>query len=100
MQWLSLDPKPIVALNDHTTGTFMKGAIARKIGQMAERSGLSQDAYRALLDKVWARREEVSAAIEELAAATKSSGNVLLAHDEASPGERDKFRRLGEIGRA
>src|SRR3546814_1282738 len=45
MQWLSLDPKHIVALNDHTTGTLMKGAIARKIGQMAERSGLRQDAY-------------------------------------------------------
>ena len=97
MQWLSLDPKPIVALNDHTTGTIMKGSIARKLSQMASRSGLSQEEYRELLDNVWARREEVPAAIEELAAAAKFSGNVLLAHDEATPKEREKFRRLGAV---
>ncbi|HEV7434841.1 MAG TPA: alpha-D-ribose 1-methylphosphonate 5-triphosphate diphosphatase [Pseudorhizobium sp.] len=97
MQWLSLDPKPIVALNDHTTGTILKGTIARKIGQMASRSGLSQVGYRELLDSVWARREEVPAAIAELAAAAKLTGNVLLAHDEASPQEREAFRNLGAV---
>ncbi len=97
MQWLSLDPRPIVALNDHTTGTVMKGTIARKIDQMASRSGLSRDAYMALLDSVWARRDDVPSAIEELAMAARSSGNVLLAHDEASPEERLKFRQLGVV---
>ncbi len=97
MQWLSLDPKPIVALNDHTTGTVMKGTIARKIGQMASRSGLSQDAYRELLGHVWARRAEVPAAIAELAATARDNGNILLAHDEASPAEREAFRQLGAV---
>lgn len=97
MQWLSLDPKPIIALNDHTTGTVMNGNIARKIGQMASRSGLSQDAYREMLESVWERRDEVSSAIEELAAAASASGNILLAHDEASPQEREKFRKLGAV---
>jgi alpha-D-ribose 1-methylphosphonate 5-triphosphate diphosphatase len=97
MEWLSLDPKPIVALNDHTTGTVMKGTIVRKIGQMASRSGLTETAYRELLDSVWARRDDVSAAIRELAAAAGSSGNVLLAHDEASPEERERFRDLGAV---
>lgn len=97
MEWLPLDPKPIVALNDHTTGTVMKGTIARKIGQMASRSGLSESAYRELLDSVWARRDDVPAAIQELAAAARSSGNVLLAHDEASPEERERFRELGAV---
>jgi alpha-D-ribose 1-methylphosphonate 5-triphosphate diphosphatase len=97
MQWLGLDPRPIVALNDHTTGTIMKGTIARKIGQMASRSNLTQEGYMALLDSVWARREDVPAAVEELAMAAKSSGNVLLAHDEASPEERLKFRQLGAV---
>ncbi|PTM91463.1 alpha-D-ribose 1-methylphosphonate 5-triphosphate diphosphatase [Mycoplana dimorpha] len=97
MQWLSLEPKPIIALNDHTTGTVNKGTIARKIGQMASRSGLSQEAYAALLDSVWARRAEVPAAIEQLASAARASGNILLAHDEASPQERLKFRQLGVV---
>jgi alpha-D-ribose 1-methylphosphonate 5-triphosphate diphosphatase len=97
IDWLSLDPKPVVALNDHTTGSVMKGTIARKIGQMAERSGLSRDDYMALLDSVWARRVDVAAAIEALAAAARSNGNVLLAHDEASPDERRHFRSLGAV---
>jgi len=97
MRWLSLDPKPIIALNDHTTGTVMNGNIARKIGQMASRSGLTQDGYRELLDRIWARRDEVPTAIEELAAAARSCGNVLLAHDEASPEERERFRLLGAV---
>jgi alpha-D-ribose 1-methylphosphonate 5-triphosphate diphosphatase len=97
IQWLSLDPKPLVALNDHTTGSVLKGTIARKIGQMAERSGLSRDDYMALLDQVWARRKDVAGAIEELAAAARDNGNVLLAHDEASPDERRHFRALGAM---
>ena len=35
IKWLSLVPRPIIALNDHTTGSVLKGTIARKIGQMA-----------------------------------------------------------------
>lgn len=97
IQWLSLDPKPLVALNDHTTGSVLKGTIARKIGQMAERSGLSRDDYMALLDQVWARRGEVAGAIEQLSAAARDNGNVLLAHDEASPEERRHFRALGAV---
>lgn len=97
IEWLSLDPKPLVALNDHTTGSVLKGTIARKIGQMAERSGLSRDDYMALLDDVWARRGEVAGAIEQLAAAARENGNVLLAHDEASPDERRHFRALGAV---
>ncbi|WP_331814404.1 alpha-D-ribose 1-methylphosphonate 5-triphosphate diphosphatase [Aurantimonas sp. A2-1-M11] len=93
--WLSLEPSPILAFNDHTTGSVLKGTIARKIGQMAERSGLSREDYMALLDAVWARRDDVPGAIAELAAAAREKGNVLLAHDEASPEERARFRALG-----
>jgi alpha-D-ribose 1-methylphosphonate 5-triphosphate diphosphatase len=95
LDWLGMDPQPIIALNDHTTGSVLKGTIARKLPQMAERSGLSQDAYNARLDSVWARRDAVPAAIETAAKTAKARGNVLLAHDEASPAERRHFRELG-----
>ncbi|HEX2018561.1 MAG TPA: alpha-D-ribose 1-methylphosphonate 5-triphosphate diphosphatase [Aurantimonas sp.] len=94
-EWLSLEPSPILAFNDHTTGSVLKGTIARKIGQMAERSGLSREDYMALLDAVWSRRGDVPDAIERLAAAARAGGNVLLAHDESSPEERERFRALG-----
>jgi len=95
LEWLAMEPRPIIALNDHTTGSVLKGTIARKLPQMAERSGLSQDAYKALLEQVWSRREAVPSAIETVARAAGESGNVLLAHDEASPDERLHFRALG-----
>lgn len=96
-EWLALTPAPILAFNDHTTGSVLKGSIARKIGQMAERSGLSQEDYRALLDRVWRARDAVPAAIESLAASARANGNVLLAHDEDSPAERTRFRALGAV---
>lgn len=95
MEWLGTEPRPIIAFNDHTTGSMLKGTIARKLPKMAERSGLSNEAYTALLESVWARRPAVPAAIETLAMAAKEGGNVLLAHDEASPDERIRFRALG-----
>ncbi|CAA0097887.1 Alpha-D-ribose 1-methylphosphonate 5-triphosphate diphosphatase [Starkeya nomas] len=97
IRWLELSPSPILALNDHTTGSVLKGSIARKIGQMAERSSLSREGYMALLDHVWSRRDEVPMAIEAMTAAARAHGNVLLAHDEASPEERLRFRALGAV---
>lgn len=96
-EWLTLSPAPILALNDHTTGSVLKGTIARKIGQMAERSGISREEYMALLDHVWSRRDDVPAAIAALAQAARANGNVLLAHDECSPQERAHFRSLGAV---
>ncbi|WP_457301263.1 alpha-D-ribose 1-methylphosphonate 5-triphosphate diphosphatase [Phyllobacterium sp. P5_D12] len=95
MKWLSLTPRPILAFNDHTTGSVLKGTIARKIGQMAERSGLNRNDYMSLLDQVWSRRDDVPMAIEALASAARANGNVLLAHDETSPEDRVYFRALG-----
>lgn len=96
-EWLALAPPPILAFNDHTTGSVLKGTIARKIGQMAERSGISREAYMDLLDRVWAAREAVPGAIESLAASARANGNVLLAHDEETPAERARFRALGAV---
>jgi alpha-D-ribose 1-methylphosphonate 5-triphosphate diphosphatase len=95
VRWLSLSPRPIIAVNDHTTGSVLNGTIARKIGQMAERSGLSREQYMRLLGQIWSRRAEVEIAIGKLAATARANGNVLLAHDEASPEERMYFRALG-----
>ncbi|MCK0208911.1 alpha-D-ribose 1-methylphosphonate 5-triphosphate diphosphatase [Starkeya koreensis] len=96
-EWLKLSPAPILALNDHTTGSVLKGTIARKIGQMAERAGIGREDYMALLDRVWGRRDDVPAAIAALARAARDNGNVLLAHDESSPQEREHFRALGAV---
>ncbi|PJK30948.1 alpha-D-ribose 1-methylphosphonate 5-triphosphate diphosphatase [Minwuia thermotolerans] len=93
--WFGLDPKPIVAFNDHTTGTVRMGRTPGKLDQWAARAGLSVEDYSALLDGVWARRDEVPCAIDRMAARARERGLVLLAHDETSPAERERFRALG-----
>jgi len=95
LDWLEAAPRSVVAFNDHTTGTIEKAPIARKLAQWAERAGLSPEDYRARLDAAWARRAEVPAAIERLAAAARGAGAVLLAHDERTREERERYRAIG-----
>ncbi len=93
--WLDRTPTPILAFNDHVSNAMLSGHVQAKIPQSAERAGVSEADYRARLEGVWARRGETEAAIARLAAAARSAGAVLLAHDERSPEERARFRALG-----
>ncbi|WP_417516434.1 alpha-D-ribose 1-methylphosphonate 5-triphosphate diphosphatase [Minwuia sp.] len=93
--WFDLAPKPILAFNDHTTLTVEKDHVRGKLGQSAARAGLGLDDYLSLLDRVWARREEVPAAIRRLAERAAEKDLIVLAHDEASPEVRAAFRGLG-----
>ena len=94
--WLDDEPDPIFALNDHTS-PVMQGAEAqlRKLGNMASRAGLSEDAYRSLMNETWSRRDLVPHAIELAANKVRDADAVLFAHDEASPEAREAFRALG-----
>lgn len=106
--WLDRTSGPILAFNDHTTGSALAfqgivhgnpspSAIARKLGSWAERAGLPLDDYRTMIEGVWARRDEVPGTIETVASRARAAGAVLLAHDEASPEERARFRALGAV---
>ncbi|MEM9761981.1 MAG: alpha-D-ribose 1-methylphosphonate 5-triphosphate diphosphatase [Pseudomonadota bacterium] len=95
--WLSLEPRPILAFNDHTTGTVEKAPVARKTAQHAERAGVSVAEYDAMVEAQWSRRDQVPAAVERLAAAARAAGVVLLAHDERTAAERLHFRALGAV---
>ncbi|MEM7496487.1 MAG: alpha-D-ribose 1-methylphosphonate 5-triphosphate diphosphatase [Pseudomonadota bacterium] len=95
--WLDAVPTPILALNDHTTMTVEKARPANKLARDAERAGLSPEEYRAHLQAVWARRAEVPRAIERMGAAASKAGAVLLAHDERTVAERERFRALGAV---
>ena len=97
MRWLSADPRPILAFNDHTTETIEKQPGARGIEKDAARSGLSARDYEAMLEQVWRRRGDVPAAIAALAEHARQTGCVLLAHDERSIEDRVRFRALGAV---
>jgi alpha-D-ribose 1-methylphosphonate 5-triphosphate diphosphatase len=63
--------------------------------KIAERTGLSAADFAALLDRVWARRDEVSAANERLAEAGRAAGIPMASHDDRHPEDRATWRDLG-----
>ncbi|MEO1609900.1 MAG: alpha-D-ribose 1-methylphosphonate 5-triphosphate diphosphatase [Pseudomonadota bacterium] len=93
--WLADEPNVILAFNDHTTESIAGTRKGGKIEKMAQRAGLSVEDFKALMARVWERRDEVNGAIERMAAAAREAGATLLAHDETSPEQRMWFRNLG-----
>ncbi len=92
---LALDPVPVLAFNDHVTSDVAKKLKAEKLAQLADRTGLTIEGYRAALADTWDRRDAVPAAIARLAAAARARGAPMLAHDETGPDQRAAFRALG-----
>ncbi|HEX6959238.1 MAG TPA: alpha-D-ribose 1-methylphosphonate 5-triphosphate diphosphatase [Ferrovibrio sp.] len=96
-RWLSLQPAPALAFNDHTTSTMekVKAGSHRKLGQWAERAGLTPEQYLAEVDAVSHRAPEVPAKIQAVAGQARRQGVVMLSHDERSRDERVAYRDLG-----
>jgi alpha-D-ribose 1-methylphosphonate 5-triphosphate diphosphatase len=93
--WLRMKRIGCLAFNDHMRGTIKDRERPGKLARMVERSGLSQDAFNALVERTWARRDEVPASIERLAAIAVTAGIPLLSHDDDSAATRAWFRDRG-----
>ncbi|MBR0932833.1 alpha-D-ribose 1-methylphosphonate 5-triphosphate diphosphatase [Bradyrhizobium jicamae] len=90
-QWLTEGRIDLFAFNDHSN------VKPTKRGQLADRAGLSAEAFNQLLDKVVARRPDVPASIARLAAAARAANIRMLSHDDNSPTMRREFRALGAV---
>ena len=95
--WLDLDPKPLLSFNDHTTQTLANRTDPKKLAKWAERSGIAQAEYLALVDRVAARRDEVAPAIARLAAEGRRRGIVMMSHDDRTLDGRAAYRELGAM---
>jgi alpha-D-ribose 1-methylphosphonate 5-triphosphate diphosphatase len=95
LDWLAGRRVACLAFNDHINGTIVDRHRPDKIAGMVKRSGLSEQAFQALIDRTYARREEVPGSIVRLAAAARSAGVPVLSHDDRSLDERQWFRELG-----
>jgi alpha-D-ribose 1-methylphosphonate 5-triphosphate diphosphatase len=84
-----------LAFNDHMSGTIKERHRPDKMAKMVQRSGLSEEAFNALVDRMWSRREDVPASIVRLAAAATAHRVEIFSHDDASPAQRAWFRELG-----
>jgi alpha-D-ribose 1-methylphosphonate 5-triphosphate diphosphatase len=95
LDWLDWMPGAILSINDHTTINLRQPAGSRKIGRMAERTGLSPADCIGALESMAQKSAEVPEALARLAAGARQRGVSILAHDEADPATRATHRALG-----
>jgi alpha-D-ribose 1-methylphosphonate 5-triphosphate diphosphatase len=109
---------PSVAFNDHTSMTMRAydvpvqervfelspdfsvasledDRMKQRTLSKAQRAGLSQEDYIAMLGKIWDRRSDVPARISEVASMASAVEAPMLSHDDTRADTRAYFRNLG-----
>ncbi len=94
-QWLAEGRVDLFAFNDHMDGTVADLAKPRKRSRMVERTGLSNEEFDRLVERVVSRAHDVPASIARLAAAARAANVRMLSHDDNSPAMRKSFREQG-----
>ena len=85
----------LLGFNDHTPSIVKKLDHPIEVAKYAGRAGMKADAFTALAQQVYARRDEVPAARARLAEAAISAGIPMLSHDDDSIERRAMFRAHG-----
>ena len=93
--WIEAGRVALLAFNDHTPAMLRRLGDVKQMTKYAERTGLTQEAFAELLQRVGARADEVPDAIAGLAAAARGAGIALASHDDTSPEMRAEFRAFG-----
>ena len=94
-QWLSDGRIDLFAFNDHMDSTVANLAKPQKRSRMVERTGLSNEGFDGLVERVVCRGDEVPASIARLAKAARDANVRMLSHDDDSPEVRKAFRAQG-----
>jgi alpha-D-ribose 1-methylphosphonate 5-triphosphate diphosphatase len=94
-QWLLEGRIDLFAFNDHMDATVADMAKPQKRNRMVERTGLGNEAFDELVQRVVARADEVPASIARLAGSARAAGVKMLSHDDNSPEMRNAFRAQG-----
>src|SRR5205823_2658661 len=90
-QWLSDGRIDLFAFNDHMDSTVANLAKPQKRSRMVERTGLSNDAFEGLVERIVSRADAVPASIARLAKAARNANIRMLSHDDESPDMRKAF---------
>ena len=94
-QWLSGGRIDLFAFNDHMDSTVASLAKPLKRNRMVERTGLSDEAFDSLVERVVSRGDDVPASVARLAKAARDASVRMLSHDDESPEMRKAFRAQG-----
>jgi alpha-D-ribose 1-methylphosphonate 5-triphosphate diphosphatase len=94
-RWLADGRVDLFAFNDHMDATVADLDKPQKRSRMVERTGLSDEEFDRLVERVVSRSHAVPASIARLAAAARNAGVRMLSHDDESPAMRKAFRAQG-----
>lgn len=94
--WLADGSVDLLAFNDHSDVILDRVLTQGKsTATYTARTGLSHDAFIALLQRVAERKAEVPASVDRLAAAAVSCGVALASHDDFTPEMRRRYHGVG-----
>jgi alpha-D-ribose 1-methylphosphonate 5-triphosphate diphosphatase len=85
----------LLGFNDHTPSIVKKLGNLDDVAKYAGRAAMKADAFMALAQQVYARRDEVPAARTRLAEAAANADIPMLSHDDDSIERRSLFRAHG-----
>ncbi|MFA5124191.1 alpha-D-ribose 1-methylphosphonate 5-triphosphate diphosphatase, partial [Zavarzinia sp.] len=95
LEWIEEGAIRLLAYNDHTPEIYRLINQPTKLHKYAERSRLTVEEFVALLQRVWARRDEVPEQIRRLARAAAAARIASASHDDDSAEMRRRFHALG-----
>jgi alpha-D-ribose 1-methylphosphonate 5-triphosphate diphosphatase len=94
--WIGARRIGVLAFNNHMPAMKDNAPVRpAKIAEIAQRSGISIEEFRALVARIARRADEVPGSIARLSAAAQASGVPLLSHDDVSPEQRRWYRGMG-----
>lgn len=98
-KWLALRPRPVLAFNDHLSGTVEDEANRHRksLDSAARRAGLAPEDYWGLIRQVVERADEVPGAVRRLSGAARAAGVTCFAHDEPDAKTRIRNRADGIV---
>ncbi len=96
LDWIATGRIQALAFNDHMRGIVLSaGAKVKKVKQMAQRAGLSDEDFMALIEQVMANESFVTGSLTRLAAAARAQGIPLLSHDDRHLEDLAAYSALG-----
>jgi alpha-D-ribose 1-methylphosphonate 5-triphosphate diphosphatase len=94
-EWLAKGRIDLFAFNDHTENTVLLLNKPNKRKTMVARTGLSDEDFDVLLQRVLSRADAVPGSMSRIATIARDADVRMLSHDDNSPDMRRAFRAQG-----
>ena len=96
LDWIATGRIQALAFNDHMRGIVLSAGVkSKKIKQMGQRAGLSDEDFMALIERVKENESHVSESLARLAAPARALGIPLLSHDDRHLEDLAAYSALG-----